>query len=575
MGRPPKKVNNNMVEDDSSTIDLASDINNEFENRQKRGKKSSMKKSSGSSSEFDSVLDRYLGKTFPNSLITQLKDTTFMNTNMPDLNFLLSGRPNTGGIPLNGKITTVYGPEGCVSSDTIIKYYVHSCEYEKDNPEEQTDLVEKTIEDLFYDYHTIKFNTEEKIKYNYYIDSFDYSTGEFESRPIYDVVKTGTQECYKVTTKYNHLVSTMDHKYYVGNREFKELRELKVGDTLYTKFNDELIEDKIVYIECVGMKDTYDIKCVEPLNNYVANNILVHNSGKTSLIAHLLKLAIENGVLPVFLDTERSFEKRRFAQLGIDWTKMKHLWPTCVEEAFDIIEKVSELAIAHNVADKGILIMYDSLAGTLTNDEYERKMDQIEIASAAKVINRDMKKIKRIIEKANVGLVLIQQSRINMNKFGHADNYILPGGQGLKHNSDILLRMAKGKQDVDGQVVKFSTPSKNRLFKPRQSIESFFNYMDGFTLDQSLKNFASIMTEIGYLKRSGAWCYFENDPDNKFYGKDLAAKMLNDPEELNKLVTDVEKYIDENYLLINSLIGKDEIEDPENTNDIEADILST
>jgi hypothetical protein len=27
MGRPPKKVNNNMVEDDSSTIDLASDIN--------------------------------------------------------------------------------------------------------------------------------------------------------------------------------------------------------------------------------------------------------------------------------------------------------------------------------------------------------------------------------------------------------------------------------------------------------------------------------------------------------------------------------------------------------------------
>jgi RecA/RadA recombinase len=385
---------------DESIVDVSKDISESFKEKTKRGLKTSLK---STSNDFGHVLDKYLGKAYPNSLIDKLKDTSFMDTGLPDLNFLISGRPWSGGIPLNGKITILYGPEG---------------------------------------------------------------------------------------------------------------------------------------------------------------------GGKTSIITRLLKIAIEKGIIPVFLDTERALEKRRFEQLGVDWSKIKHLWPTSIEESFDIIEKVSELAIAHNNTEKGILILYDSLAGTLTNDQNERKMDQNEIASEAKVINRDMKKVKRIIERANVGLVLIQQSRINMQTIGHSDKYSLPGGQGLKHNSDILIRISRGKQDVEGQLVKISTPCKNRLFKPRQSIEAYFDYMNGFTMKQSLTNFAKIMTDIGYLKRSGSWCYFEHKPDDKFYSKDLIDRLQNQ-EELTNLLKDVEKYIDSNFLEINRLIGQEDVEDPENLNYIE------
>jgi len=405
MPRPKKKVAVAEVDSsatDESIVETAEEIVHAVGEKPKRGRKTA-KTTSKPSGDFGSALDKFLGKAYPNSLITQLKDTTFMDTGLPDFNFFISGRPRTGGIPLNGKITTFYGPEG---------------------------------------------------------------------------------------------------------------------------------------------------------------------SGKTSMIARLLKVAIEQGVLPVFLDTERALEKRRFAQLGIDWSKIKHLWPTCIEEAFDIVEKISELAIAHNVNDKGVLIVYDSLAGTLTSDENERKMDQVEIASAAKVINRNMKKVKRIIEKANVGLVLIQQSRINMQVIGHADKYSLPGGQGLKHNSDVLVRIAKGKQDIEGQIVKISTPVKNRLFKPRQSIEAYFDYMNGFTLKQSLANFAKIMVDIGYMKKAGAYCYFANEPDDKFYAKELYER-LQGIDELNQLTEDVENYIDANFLEINRLIGQEEIEDPEHLNEIE------
>jgi len=581
MPRPKKKVV--VAEVDSSAIDesiveTAEEIVHAVGEKPKRGRKTT-KTTSKPSGDFGSALDKFLGKAYPNSLITQLKDTTFMDTGLPDFNFFLSGRPRTGGIPLNGKITTFYGPEGCLDKDSFILYATYNKTLNR-----ITNKKGGTIKHLYERFHNIakdgrsnKINRED---IEFYIMSIDEKTNRLIRQPIADVVKTGFKDGFEIKTSSDiirkklgkTLRSTKDHKYYIGNGQFKSLEELQIGDLIYVQ-NDvkninNIIPDEIVSITPIGQIETYDIKCFAPNNNYIANGIVVHNSGKTSMIARLLKVAIEQGVLPVFLDTERALEKRRFAQLGIEWSKIKHLWPTCIEEAFDIVEKISELAIAHNVNDKGVLIVYDSLAGTLTSDENERKMDQVEIASAAKVINRDMKKIKRIIEKANVGLVLIQQSRINMQVIGHADKYSLPGGQGLKHNSDVLVRIAKGKQDIEGQIVKISTPVKNRLFKPRQSIEAYFDYMNGFTLKQSLANFAKIMVDIGYMKKAGAYCYFANEPDDKFYAKELYER-LQGIDELNQLTEDVENYIDANFLEINRLIGQEEIEDPEHLNEIE------
>ena len=52
-------------------------------------------------------------------------------------------------------------------------------------------------------------------------------------------------------------------------------------------------EDTIISIEELGIEDTYDITCEDPYHNFVANGIVVHNSGKTyifsALIAHYYK----------------------------------------------------------------------------------------------------------------------------------------------------------------------------------------------------------------------------------------------------------------------------------------------
>lgn len=44
------------------------------------------------------------------------------------------------------------------------------------------------------------------------------------------------------------------------------------------------IQDKVASIQSVGKRTTYDLKMAAPYNNYVANNFVVHNSGKTALL---------------------------------------------------------------------------------------------------------------------------------------------------------------------------------------------------------------------------------------------------------------------------------------------------
>jgi len=48
--------------------------------------------------------------------------------------------------------------------------------------------------------------------------------------------------------------------------------------------NRNIEKDEIVYIESCGFEMTYDIEMKSPYNNFLANNIVVHNSGKTSFI---------------------------------------------------------------------------------------------------------------------------------------------------------------------------------------------------------------------------------------------------------------------------------------------------
>ena len=177
----------------------------------------------------------------------------------------------------------------------------------------------------------------------------DYSVrclkdGVFGLNSVQDIVYSGEKPVYKLTLEDGKSVNTTaDHEILTDNG-FKPLEQLKVGDTVitngeilrcpkcgttedlitykYGKFygycrkcmylnrdgtvhnctkhfqkdhfhaNGNLIvmvpkQSKIVSIEYVGIKDTYDIKMQDPYRNFIANSVVVHNCGKSKQMIDL------------------------------------------------------------------------------------------------------------------------------------------------------------------------------------------------------------------------------------------------------------------------------------------------
>lgn len=102
---------------------------------------------------------------------------------------------------------------------------------------------------------------------------------------------SGRQECFLLETRSGRsITSTAKHRF-LTITGWKKLCELTVGDyiavnSLLDLGESDIIWDKIVSINCVGMRETYDIEVssdngIEP--NFSANDIITHNSaiGKT------------------------------------------------------------------------------------------------------------------------------------------------------------------------------------------------------------------------------------------------------------------------------------------------------
>jgi hypothetical protein len=68
-------------------------------------------------------LKSFLAKKYPEAIsVNMVTDVTYIDTRIPTLNYVISGKPKSGGIPLNGKIVCLYGPEACLEVNTIIEY---------------------------------------------------------------------------------------------------------------------------------------------------------------------------------------------------------------------------------------------------------------------------------------------------------------------------------------------------------------------------------------------------------------------------------------------------------------------
>lgn len=110
---------------------------------------------------------------------------------------------------------------------------------------------------------------------------------------IDNIVYSGVKPVYRVTLENDRYVNcTINHEIMTNNGWVKAEN---IVDSL-VMYDDEPYSSipeysKAISIEYIGEEDTYDIVCKAPYHNFVANGIVVHNSGKTFIgIQAILKL---------------------------------------------------------------------------------------------------------------------------------------------------------------------------------------------------------------------------------------------------------------------------------------------
>ncbi|MCK9154597.1 MAG: hypothetical protein M0P12_00635 [Paludibacteraceae bacterium] len=190
------------------------------------------------------------------------------------------------------------------------------------------------------------------------------------------------------------VINSKDHGVYHSKMKLKNLSFIAA-------------KTKITSIINVGERETYDIKCDFPNNNFVANNFIVHNSGKSTLAYHIIASFQENypekGIL--LLDTEHSYDPLYAEALGVKAQGIIHTEAETGTDALNIAKLAAE-------SDCGIgLIIIDSIAALTTKSDDNGDIGDQTMAEQARMVSQAMRVLNSLITKHNITLLCTNQVR--------------------------------------------------------------------------------------------------------------------------------------------------------------------
>lgn len=240
------------------------------------------------------------------------------------------------------------------------------------------------------------------------------------------------------------------------------------------------------------------------------------DSGKSSHAMAFMKAAQDQNVLVILWDAENKFSATRFdkffggnsANLAITTSKM-------ILEGGDNVEKTIHAAKEQDPNCK-ILIVWDSVGGTLAANEEENSMkDSKQMAAASKENGTVLRGWIRLMEKyknketneENIAILLINQVYANIGSHGQKES----GGQKVEFYSSIILQTTR-KEDVcrikNGVKIKTGIVSrvkvkKNHLFDGEFSIAEMDVVISAGSIDLLSKKKIKKKVEAGYGDDNG------------------------------------------------------------------------
>ena len=329
---------------------------------------------------------------------------------------------------------------------------------------------------------------------------------------------------------------------------------------LYKEFSS-FLETSTDIIPDTGIKDTIStgIDLVDAIlgGGFVigALNIIVGQpgSGKSMLAMQTLAQAqkqFKGNLIGAFLDSEESTTTIRLANLGVKYPKIKPYNDITVEKVFKFLEGLSVFKQEKNLVSTPSVVIWDSIANTLSQKERETEDINSVIGYKAKLLSLLVPKYVSKCAKNNICFLAVNQLRDSLQmgpyqaprdlKFMSSSKE-MPGGTVLKYNAFQLVEMKTGKvleadkYGFDGIIVKLKCV-KNKLFPPNIDIEVAGSFTNGFS---------NFWTNYEFLKNckklnSGAWNYLVEMPEVKFRTKD-AHDLYKSNDEFRQMFDKVAK----------------------------------
>ena len=165
------------------------------------------------------------------------------------------------------------------------------------------------------------------------------------------------------------------------------------------------------------------------------------SSGKSLLVAHILRETQVQGGIPILIDTEHSADRDFLKAMGLDFSNFIYAPIPIIEDVLQAIESIIE-KVRKSDSDRLIVIAVDSVMGATNKTEDETDYDvQGYATQKARILSQAMRKITKTVAEHKIALIFTNQLRSNLNAGFGGDPWTTSGGMAIAFHASLRLRL--------------------------------------------------------------------------------------------------------------------------------------